>query len=339
MHGWGQSPCWVAHGFKGGEDLRQLHLIIPTLNAGPLWASVIKGILAQDLHGHTGLDVTVVDSQSTDETAVLARQAGFTVHAIERKDFGHGSTRQDALARLPQDAQWVIFMTQDAVLEDPKAFEALLKPFENPKVGASFGRQLPHPNATWLSGQLRAFNYPLEERVTCFEDRFALGLKAVFLSNSFAAYRVSALKAVGGFSRTAILGEDMLLAAKLLQAGDLIAYAPKAEVFHSHNDSVWQEFQRYFDTGVMHEEEKSLLRAYGSVNPHGGLLLRHLFKQLLNLGAVDFVLNLSRIFTRLTIKFVAYHLGTLHRFLPLALKRKWSLSKNHWKEDQALGSP
>ena len=313
------------------EDLSHIHLIIPTLNAGPLWPLVIKGIQGQRLDRHAGLDVWVVDSQSSDETVRLARQAGFTVDVIERDHFAHGSTRQDAFERLPKDAQWVIFMTQDAVLNDPNALEELLKPFEDPQVGATFGRQLPHPDATWLSGQMRAFNYPSKSRVSSFEDRFELGLKAIFLSNSFAAYRVTSFKAVGGFPRSAILGEDMLLAAKLLKAGGRIAYAPKALVLHSHNDTLWQEFQRYFDTGVMHQEEKEQLEDFGGVNPHGKMLLSFLIHQLKGLGAVSMVLQLMQIFLRLQIKFVAYQLGVHHGLMPMALKRCLSMSKNHWK--------
>ena len=308
-----------------------IHLIIPTLNAGSLWTDVIKGIQLQSIQGFGHMDVTVVDSQSSDQTVALARQAGFTVEVIDRDTFNHGSSRQDAFERLPQDAKWVIFMTQDAVLQDPKAFEELLKPFENPSVAAAFGRQLPHTDATWLAGQLRAFNYPLEPRVTSLEDRFKLGLKAVFLSNSFAAYRVSSVKAVSGFPRSAVLGEDMLLGAKLLKDGACIAYAPKAMVLHSHNDSPWQEFKRYFDTGVMHEEEKEILKDYGRVNQHGWMMLSFLFKQLKGAGTAFFVAQAAQILWRLALKFVAYHLGTFHGYLPKELNRRLSLSKNHWK--------
>jgi rhamnosyltransferase len=322
---------YAANGCKASEVLSQLHVIIPTLNAGALWPLVIKGILDQRLDRHSGIDVWVVDSQSSDETVRLASQAGFTVDGIEREHFAHGSTRQDAFERLPQDAQWVIFMTQDAVLKDPHAFEELLKPFEDPKVSASFGRQLPHPDATWLAGQLRAFNYPSKARVSGFEDRFELGLKAIFLSNSFAAYRVSSFKAVGGFSRSTILGEDMLLAAKLLKDGGRVAYAPTAQVLHSHNDTLLQEFQRYFDTGVMHQEEKELLKDFGGVNSHGWMLLIFLIKQLKGVGTKAFVVQLGHICLRSMMKLVAYHLGTHHGFVPRVLKRSLSMSKNHWK--------
>jgi len=311
--------------------LSVLHLIIPTLNAGALWHEVIKGIQAQVLPNHLALQVLIVDSESSDDTRALAQAAGFKVCTIPRNSFGHGSTRQDALEMLPQDSAFVVYITQDAVLKDPSALEKLLKPFEDPRVAASYGRQLPHENATWFAAQLRHFNYPSTDRVSSFEDRFERGLKAVFLSNSFAAYRLSMVREVGGFPRSALCAEDMLLGAKLLKKGALIAYAAQAHVLHSHNDSLWQDFKRYFDTGVVHDLEKESLADFGGVQQQGRLLLSHLLKALGKEGPWTSAARCLDVLTRLTSKSVAYRLGRLHRYMPLAFKQALSMSKTHWK--------
>jgi rhamnosyltransferase len=67
------------------------------------------------------------------------------------------------------------------------------------------------------------------------QDNFHKGLKTCFLSNSFAAHRLSALRQAGGFAPDLILGEDMHLAARLLLAGHAIRYQTSAQVYHSHN--------------------------------------------------------------------------------------------------------
>ncbi len=308
-----------------------LHLIIPTLNAGSLWHEVIKGIQAQVLPNHLALQVLIVDSESRDDTRALAQAAGFKVCTISRTSFGHGSTRQDALEMIPEDSPFVVYMTQDAVLKDPTALEKLLSPFEDPRVAASYGRQLPHENATWFAAQLRHFNYPSKDRVSAFEDRFEMGLRAVFLSNSFAAYRLSLVREVGGFPRSALCAEDMLLGAKLLKKGALIAYAPKAEVLHSHNDSLWQDFKRYFDTGVVHEIEKDSLADFGGVHAQGWALLSHLLKALAGAGLWTAVSRGLEVLARLTTKWVAYRLGRLHPYMPKAFNKALSMSKNHWQ--------
>lgn len=77
------------------------------------------------------------------------------------------------------------------------------------------------------------------------------GLKALFCSNSCAAYRRTAFEKVGGFPETLPLGEDMAITARLLEAGYTTVYCADAEVRHSHNYTSWQEFKRYFDIGAL----------------------------------------------------------------------------------------
>jgi hypothetical protein len=60
-------------------------------------------------------------------------------------------------------------------------------------------------------------------------------------------------------------------------------------------------------------------------------MLSFLFKQLKGAGTAFFVAQAAQILWRLALKFVAYHLGKFHGYLPRQLNRKLSLSKNHWK--------
>ena len=74
-------------------------LIIPTLNAAQHWQALCDGIRKQSMQPD---EVIVIDSSSSDETPMLARDAGFTVIRINRNDFTHGGTRQ-AAAHSQQD--------------------------------------------------------------------------------------------------------------------------------------------------------------------------------------------------------------------------------------------
>ena len=126
-------------------------------------------------------------------------------------------------------------------------------------VGCASGRQLPHSDASLLASHARHFNYPNVSSIRDEKSISTLGLKAAFCSNSFAAYRVSALYECGGFPLNVILGEDMYVAAKMLLRGYKTAYVANATVYHSHNYSPIEEFKRYFDTGVYHAREAELL--------------------------------------------------------------------------------
>jgi rhamnosyltransferase len=256
---------------------------------------------------------------------------------VKSQDFDHGGTRQVALDHLlkkrgvdrPYD--WVLLMTQDALLTSPHAIATLLSSFKDPAVGASFGRQLPHDNATALSAHARAFNYPNLSSVKSLADRGEWGIKTAFCSDSFAVYRVSAMERVGGFPKRVILGEDMWVAAKMLLMGYKVAYVSEACVQHSHNYSFLQEFRRYFDTGVFHAEQPWLLAEFGPVQGEGIRFLRSELK-LANQGS--FYKRgqiLLEILFRTALKYAGYQMGKRHAHLPLFLKRRLGLFHAHWR--------
>ena len=250
-------------------------LVVPTFEAGATWPA-----FTQAVQGQVGVDMTVwvVDSNSKDGTLGQAQSCAWNTLSLGERAFNHGGTRQWAIERIEADVEFVVLMTQDALLATPDALSRLLKPFANESVGAVYGRQLPHADATLLAAQARFFNYPNSSFVNTFEDRARLGLKAAFCSNSFAAYRLTHFKAVGGFPKHVIMGEDMWVAAKMLMAGFKVAYAAEALVYHSHNYGLREEFQRYFDTGVFHAQAPWLIETFGSVKSEG---LRMLKSQLL----------------------------------------------------------
>ena len=150
------------------STIHRVSLIVPTLNAGKPWADFILALQSQILsfEGQTShndsflVEVTVVDSSSSDDTVVLAKDAGFKVLVIDKRSFDHGGTRQLAFEHILKKSkqgsidlkyQWVVFMTQDAILSDPLSLTQLLSGFKNEQVGACYGRQLPHPCLLYTS--------------------------------------------------------------------------------------------------------------------------------------------------------------------------------------------
>ena len=282
-------------------------LIIPTLNAGAQFQTLLEQIAAQSLPTRK----LIVDSESTDDTARLAKSFGVEVLTIPRKTFNHGATRQFALEtlleRAPLDA--IIFLTQDVLLHDNESLARLVKIFGDDKsVGLSYGRQLPHVNATAEAKFLRAFNYPATSQLRSFDDRKIFGIKTAFASNSFAAYRVSALKAVGGFPSHVPLSEDMFVAAKMLLDDWKIFYAAEAQVYHSHNYTAAQEFRRYVDIGKFHAQEPWIRETFGSAEGAGKKFVLMKLAALAKKNPVDCV---GAIF-RDAAKFFGYRLGRLN---------------------------
>ncbi len=296
-------------------------VIVPTLNAAATWTEFVSPLKAC-VPPH---NVLIIDSSSNDGTADLAQKEGFRVVTISRSEFNHGATRQMALNLLP-DATILVYLTQDAILASQDTIDTLLHSFLDPFVGAAYGRQLPRKNAGPIEAHARFFNYPDTSRVRDIDSCKEIGIKAMFLSNSFAAYRRSALNSVGGFPNDVILGEDTIVAGRLLLNSWKIAYVADACVYHSHNYTYWEEFKRYFDIGVLHARETALFSKFGRSSKEGYRFIKSEFSYLWPTYFPQIPAAIFRNF----LKQIAYKFGSIERHLGNSLKRRLSMHHTFW---------
>lgn len=304
-------------------DIYRIGLIVPTLNAGELWPAWLEAVSQQTYPIYRKL---VVDSSSDDNTVALAVAQGFETITIARKDFNHGGTRQMAAEYLA-DCELLVFLTQDALLASPDAISLLVSTFSNTQVSLAYGRQLPHKNAGVIGSHARIFNYSTESIIKSSVDIPRMGIKTTFCSDSFACYRRSDLLTIGGFKSELILGEDAQVAARLVLTGKQIAYVADAQVYHSHDYTVAQDFKRYFDIGVFHAQEAVIFSQFGGATGEG---LRFLKSELQYVGSHAPLLVLS-VIIRTFAKYLAYKIGQQQRFLPLAFKRRFSMHSRYWQ--------
>jgi rhamnosyltransferase len=304
------------------ESPKSVGLVIPTLNAGERWVDCLAGIGEQTFKVHRLLNI---DSMSTDQTTVYSESAGFEVIRIDRSQFNHGGTRQWAAEYL-NDCEIIVFMTQDAILANRDSLAEIVGCFDDPEVAVAYGRQLPHRGATAIEAHARLYNYG---RHSIKKDAAAaklLGAKVFFCSNSFAAYRSSILMALGGFRRDLILGEDMEFAARAIEAGYANMYCATAPVYHSHDYSLIQLLERYFDLGVFDLRNPWMRQRFGS---HRGEGMRFISSELRYLAS-QAPLQLPRAFFQIATKLTGYRLGRLERLLPNTMKRKLSMLPTYW---------
>ena len=304
-----------------------ISLCVPVLNAGVAAPPFLKALSEQTLVVDRFL---AIDSSSDDESAGLFRHAGFEVFTICRESFDHGGTRRLA-ASLCAEADILVLLTQDSVLAEPDALQRLVEPFADPQVAAVYGRQLPRPFAGAIEAHARLFNYPAQARSRSATDTPAMGIKAAFFSNSFAAYRMTALSEVGSFPPRCIVSEDTLVTACLLKAGWTIVYAAAAKAYHSHNYSLGQEFQRYFDIGVFHSHEPWLRQAFGRAEGEGRKFVVSELKYLWRKAPALIPLAL----TRTIVKYFGYRLGVVQQWLPQSLRCRLSMQKSYWRTSQS----
>ena len=297
-------------------------IVIPTRNAGDRWIKLIKSIFSQSIKAR---HLLVIDSNSSDSTPLIAAEWGCDLMSTDPSNFNHGRVRNDALS-LTGDSDFIVYLTQDAILESNSALESLLDSFKDESVGMAYGRQLPHLHSGPIGAHARIFNYPDQSLIKKISDSKKLGIKTAFVSNSFAAYRRTALEAAGGFPTHTILSEDTYVAAQMLLLGWKVAYKADARVFHSHDYSYAEEFRRYFDTGVFHCRESWIIDQFGKSEAEGMRFIRSELNYLFENAPFLIPSAIARTF----LKYSAFKLGQHEKILPNNLKRMLSMHKNYW---------
>ncbi len=303
-------------------------LIIPVYNAMPYLARLVPALRALDPAPGR---ILIIDSSSPDGSGEALRAEGFEVHTIPKAEFGHGKTRNLA-ARMCEGADHLIYLTQDAIPESPDLVAELCAPFEDPQVGVVYGRQLPYPDASVAARFARLFNYPDTPRRTVAADIATRGLKALFCSNSCAAYRARALAQVGGFPEDLPLGEDLAVTGRLLEAGFASVYAPSARVVHSHNYGIAEEFTRYFDIGALLAVDPWLCARTLRSGGEGMRFVTAEMRYTLKNGTFA---DLVSIVPRTAAKLLGFKLGHRCRSLPPALIRRVSMHHYYWMGERA----
>lgn len=298
-------------------------LIIPTRNAASHLDRLLPALRMQTLQPD---EMLVVDSASSDDTVARFREFGARVEVIDARDFNHGGTRRWASEQVGGDA--LIVMTQDAIPATAETFTNLIAELQRePLNGVAYGRQLPHPGAGVLGAQSRHFHYPAASRSKSLADAPQLGIKTCFSSDSFSVYRRSALQAVGGFPQDVIGSEDAYVAARMLLAGYQVRYAASAQVYHSHDYRLLDEFKRYFDIGVFYGREAWIRQAFGDA---GGEGKRYVLAELRALREANALHRAPEVVVRSAFKLLGYRLGHLERHLPNALKRRLGMFSTYW---------
>src|SRR5690606_31629232 len=255
-----------------------------------------------------------------------AQARGFEVIGLGSEGFDHGGTRQRAIDAYP-DADVYCLLTQDAIPADGAALANLVQVFALPEVGMAYGRQLPYPGAALLESHARLFNYPPQSQLRALADAATYGIKTISCSNSFAAYRREALEQMGGFPRGTIMGEDVITAGRVLLDGWKMAYVADACVYHSRNYTIREEFERYFDIGVFHADNRWIFDAFGRAGSEG---LRYAMSETGYVGRRNPFL-LPKVGGSLAAKWLGYRFGLSYRRLPPKLRKAFSMYKGYWK--------
>lgn len=260
------------------EETPTVSVLIPTLNAAKWLPEQLNAIHAQTVEI---AEIVIIDSQSEDDTCKIAAADPLCrlLH-VNRAEFDHGGTRDDAARTCQSDYLW--FLTQDAIPAEPNCLEELVKAVQDEKVACAYGRQLASKDASRIEQLNRKANYSSHDFVRSSASVSSLQIRAFFLSNTCCLYKRELYLSCGGFQHELPTNEDMLMAATFLHNGYSTAYCAKAWVWHMHRMTLKQWYQRSFDIGAFTELFKKQLEGvdtHGEGKKYAYSIIKQLFQE------------------------------------------------------------
>ena len=310
---------------KSGANSPSVDAVIPVYRPGEEFPELLRKLRTQD-HPVRKIILMVTVPDGEPEPGIEAAD-GVEVHRLSPKEFDHGGTRNQGAAC--SDADYLMFLTQDAVPNDEKLVSSLLSAFKDKKTGAAYARQIAREDAGIAEQLTRSFNYPEGARTQDLSTKEQYGVKNYFLSNVASMYDRSVFDALGGFIRRTIFNEDMIYAYKLIHAGYSVRYVPEAVVVHSHHYSGREEFRRNFDLGVSQADHPEIFESVSS-EKEGVSMVKTVIKKMFRSGkgwlAIPFIY-------RTGMKYLGYRKGKNYRKLPEKKVRRYSMNKYYWEKD------
>lgn len=219
-------------------------------------------------------EIFYILTEGNDNSESILKKINANYDIIKKEEFSHSLVREKKA--FQSDADIVVFITQDIIIERDDWLFYLTKDIINGKVDACFSRQI--CNNETIEKYTRESNYPKESRIVSEEDIPRLGLNTFFFSDASSAIKRETFVTLNGYDgKDLIISEDMYIAYKLITNGYKIKYCADSEVIHSHEFTLRQYYKRYKDTGKFFKEN-SYLNKY-KVNTAGGKLAKYILKR------------------------------------------------------------
>jgi len=219
-------------------------IIVLSKNAGDGWERLLQRLFSQKFNGE--YEVIVIDSGSSDATVEIARRYPTRLVTIPPEEFHHGRTRNlgAGLAR----GEILVYITQDALPLQEDWLQKLTDNFSDPAVAMVCGRQMPWQHTKPPERFFYLYNFPdFKVRITAHDPDYYHD--NLFISDVNSALRKDVWQKFR-FSEKVIVAEDKELAARLLAAGWTLIYEPGAPVYHAHELTLRETFDRYVTFGV-----------------------------------------------------------------------------------------
>jgi GT2 family glycosyltransferase len=258
--------------------MSRVSIILLVKNGGRYLDEMLTAVFAQRVD--FGFEVIAIDSGSRDSSKEILRRYAVQLFEIAPSEFNHGGTRNFGASLADPEAEYLVYLTQDATPADEHWLANLIRPMEEDRdVGGVFGRHVPRTGAApalarqlltvWQTGGSERLVKTLPgNRETYERDK----LYYVFFSDTSSALRRSAWARVP--FRLIDFAEDADWADRALQAGYRLVFEPASMVVHSHDYPVLEQFRQNVDhmagmkrlfPGNVHQGWRNWLRLFAGI--------------------------------------------------------------------------
>lgn len=256
-------------------------IICPVYNGADCILELDKSIKKQKNVKINSIKYAVTESK--DDTEKILKDNNIDYIKIKKEEFSHSKTRE--MVAKTCDADIIVFITQDIIIEREDWLYNLTNPIENGECSASYSRQI--SKSKGIEKYTREKNYPENSFITSKEDLKEKGLRTFFFSDASSAISNEVFKKLSYYDNKDLsISEDMYIAYKLIMNGYKIKYVADSVIIHSHNFKFKELYKRYYDTGIFFKEN-SYLDKFGT-NKTGGGMAKYVLKRILqdkDLGA------------------------------------------------------
>jgi hypothetical protein len=244
------------------ELLPRATVIVPTICQDP--ARLIRGLEALLALDYPDYEIIIVDNRPDTERVPLPQlPGGDRVRVLEEKQRGASSARNHGISFATGE---IVAFTDDDVTIDATWLRELGTRFvKNPEVDGIGGLVLPLELSTqpqlWFEEFFGGFSKTYSQEI--FSANLLSGVDKMFPyapgrfgAGCNMAYRLSALRALGGFNRylgtgtPARGGEDLARFMKQVLSGGTLAFEPRALVRHRHRASEQEFLRQVFGYGT-----------------------------------------------------------------------------------------
>ena len=249
-----------------------IEIICPLYNAEKYVLSLHRSLLNQQMVDIINIQYILTDSN--DNTESIMNENDIKYKKISKDDFSHSLTRETAA--LNSNADIIVFISQDIVIEDNNWLFNLINPIIDDVADACYSRQLTKFNN--IEKYTREANYSSTSLIKTKDSIKELGLNTFFFSDAASAIKRDVFVELNGYDNKNLpINEDMYLAYKIIMHGYRIKYCADSIIYHSHDFKLSELYDRYKLTGRFFKEN-NYLDQYGTTGS-GAKLAKYILKR------------------------------------------------------------